>query len=210
MNLRSCIVVAAVIVTGACSKDHPADDTSSLYLAGDSIDRLIDSCKTGHIVQACHEASARKLGAEGTPLDVAGGVDLAVRACDLGDIEACRIAGLRFYDGDVGVKSDPARAAPLLVKACDSDHESGGGESCTVAGDLFRKGEVVAADPARSFRYYQRGCERHDATGCFNAHVTLHKRGDEAGALDYLKRACTLGDHASCDQVAKLTGTAAR
>lgn len=83
-------------------------------------------------------------------------------ACrERGDADACQDAG-RAFEGDVGVRPDPARAAALYELGC----EAGLARGCLSAASLYAWDRSIGGDWPRVARLNRRACDLGDAQGC--------------------------------------------
>ncbi len=96
-------------------------------------------------------------------------------------------------------KGETPRAVELYTHACDV----GFARACVMLGTLYWQGRgVPAADPAKAYSLYMRGCEAGDMAGCFSAAI-CHRTGtcaekNDAKATELLRRACDGGDSRAC------------
>ena len=82
-------------------------------------------------------------------------------ACAPDDARACQHLGDRYARG-VDLELQPARAVPLLERACDH----GRATACLDLSVLYQIGRGVAEDDARAASLLERGCDAGAGMGC--------------------------------------------
>lgn len=154
---------------------------------------------------------------------IAASIELLVKGCDLGDLEACAWAGIALTGG-LEPPYDEARGKKLLASACkaelkaackqleavkkrqanqrDAEREGaacerGDRKACRHAADLWG---VVDSESARRKPLYERGCELGDGAACTG-------RG-KVDAWDrtrstWFQKGCDHGDGAGCRELAQ-------
>jgi serine/threonine-protein kinase len=161
--------------------------------AGEAPGALADPCPDGFAL------SAGKCVAEGSgePKLCAPHDEAACRSeCDRGDAGSCYHLAL-LLNG-----ADPARAAaaaPVFDKACSG----GNAPACFYRATAFERGDVAGRDLARAAEYYERGCDRGDASSCSTLALRLDHASDGWSrdvprALRLWQRACDLGQRFAC------------
>jgi TPR repeat protein len=127
----------------------------------------------------------------------------AKKACDKHGGWPCLAAAVGLDQ-----KKEGPRLLALTQRACDGNDPS----ACYLLGQVYAEGQagLAAANPARATELYTRGCDGDFAPSCFNA-AWQYLRGsgaltDEARGRALLQRACTLGDPAGCDELARRDG----
>jgi TPR repeat protein len=130
---------------------------------------------------------------------------LYAKACDAGDMEACRLLGSMYEDGRGG-GVDFAKALSLYSQSC----EGGDAFSCYGAGSMYENGRSVAADGVRARSYYRRSCDAgnslYNAVGCSGL-ATLTAKGiggsqDLIRARELFEKSCTIGFAVGCNGLA--------
>jgi TPR repeat protein len=120
-----------------------------------------------------------------------------LRACDLGWIRACSVAGGLLKAGQ-GAPVDLARAAALYRRGCDGQNTAFDIEACNTLGVMVFSGEGVAADKPAALALFVRACERGNSKACGN----ITKLGETLplAALpgDQVVARCNQGDAAAC------------
>jgi hypothetical protein len=89
------------------------------------------------------------------------------RACNSGDLAACRYLGIMYYYGgrgevQGGVEQDLSRALALLKQACDGGDAIG----CRYLAVMYYVGRGVEEDRSRALALYKQACDGGDAHGC--------------------------------------------
>ena len=130
-------------------------------------------------------------------------VDEAKTGCAKKDASACGQLAVYLTLG-LGVPEDRKKAMALAKPGCDA----GDALSCYAVGGLLET-DGKPADEARALELYEKACTGKASEGCAElAAVYMSGRtsagADGAKAVDYLKKACTLGDRTSCLQVPML------
>lgn len=130
------------------------------------------------------------------------GVRRAKDACDKHGGWPCMSAA-----ASLDPSTEQAQMLALVQRACDGGDSS----ACYLLGQGYAEGQMgLAPDPKRATALYQRGCDGDFADSCTNlAWQYLRGTGapkDEAQGRTLLVRACTLGDAAGCDELARRDG----
>jgi TPR repeat protein len=113
----------------------------------------------------------------------------------------------------IGTAKNAPRAAEVFRNACERtpNPEDVGGEenrsrACSLLGGLYLAGDGVEKDAGKGREFSERGCEGHDAFGCFNAAVVWATgsgvAADPGKAAAFLDRACQAGDGEGCRDLA--------
>jgi TPR repeat protein len=130
---------------------------------------------------------------------------LHLTACEEGQETSCERLGFAHAYGP-GPNLDPTRTQAALVEGCTRGNPS----ACYIAGASLQEGRLDTPEEmasSASFPLFERGCVLDDARSCAWAGLKLwFGRGvpeDQAGALPYYDKACTLGEaHVGCFNVA--------
>lgn len=167
-------------------------------------------------------------GGDAVATDPKRGVALIVRGCEIGDRQACALAGAEHATGAV-VDKDEAAADRYMTSACDRAHgaacmwiarrraagnelavaaayatracQMGEREACTALSWVYFEGRGVARDDAAGERWAMESCRMGDPPGC----GVLIERGRELpvppslGARMY-SEACAAGMARACER----------
>jgi len=136
-------------------RGSPPDSTGvvrgfELVVAGAEGVLLLDETGARHVAEGREPTRA-----DPSPLSV------QERDCAKGDAQSCRMAGAIWGNG-LGVRPDPARAAPLFVAGC----EAGLGMACLEAASVVGGASERDADPSAAERLWKRACELGEQEGC--------------------------------------------
>jgi hypothetical protein len=97
--------------------------------------------------------------------DPARAAQLFLRSCDMDDYDGCRVLGLAYQHGDLGLTADPAKALGFYVKACEGEPQ-GVTSACADLGKMYEQGIGTVRSLKRAKVYYAMACERHDDGAC--------------------------------------------
>lgn len=154
----------------------------------------------------------------GRTADPARGLELVTNACDQGNPIGCDVLGLAFQRGSV-VGADAKKALEIFAKSCSQGDAfvRGYGEGCVHAADAFQKGVGTRVDVQKASAAIDSACDvgrddfafachEGDAEACVNL-GRCYLRGssvnkDADTARMYFQRACSLGDHTECTELA--------
>jgi uncharacterized protein len=129
-------------------------------------------------------------------------------SCQPSNLNGCLNVGRGYRDG-IGVEKNAAKAAAVFQDVCnreldprDPDAAGNRSRACSLLGALYLAGDGVEKDLTRGRELSERGCERGDAFGCFNA-ASIFANGsgvqkDPAKAASFLDKACQAGDAEGC------------
>ncbi len=172
-------------------------------------DDCAKQCSAGHAKSCVRLSTLYRVGIAGLSRNAEKSMDLARRACDLGDAEGCAWLGSAYE------KTDRAQALALYRKACAAGDPGGcfwiktlkedypvsaadiqdavaqlqrrcddaNAEACQLLASFYDHGEGVAQDKARAFALWQRACDGGDTTGCGNVGY-CYRWGCEGVAID--------------------------
>ncbi len=135
------------------------------------------------------------------------------RACDAGDLDACRSLASLLEHG-IGAPPDPRAARRILEPICRSDAEGWEvASACGSLGWLFESGRGGGRDLAQALALYERRCAL-DAQACLRLGA-LQQEGalgdvDLVAARASYQRSCTAGIPAACIALAELDATTER
>lgn len=124
-NARACASLASALEMGD-RIERDVVRAAELYRRACSLGDALGCRRAGEMYESGRRGHVPTLQApsppDPAPPDLAGdarlAVDLHARACELGDLEACFIAGRMLADGD-GLAADPPRALTLFERACE-------------------------------------------------------------------------------------------
>jgi hypothetical protein len=118
------------------------------------------------------EAALLLLGACGHPPAPAGGsAPSGGASASCSSARSCEDLGIRYITGD-GVRTDGARAARYLEKACSY----GSASACNSAAFIYANAEGGAKqDYTKAMRYWSRACRLGDESGCANYKLAQDK-----------------------------------
>jgi TPR repeat protein len=141
--------------------------------------------------------------APGAPEHEQLSVDEAKAGCDKKVAAACGQLAVYMTLG-LGVPEDKKKAMALAKPGCDA----GDALSCYAVGGLLET-NGKPADEAKALELYEKACTGKAPEGCSELAAVYMSGRTSAGAdgpkaVDYLKKACALGDRTSCLQVPML------
>jgi TPR repeat protein len=116
------------------------------------------------------------------------------RAWTQGAASGCLAKGYALYDGR-GTRVDHPGALVAWERGC----ELGDGIACGNAGAMISKGEGAPDDRERAVKLYARGCSLEGPDACLFLARVARERGDDGKARALLRKACTLGSEAACN-----------
>jgi TPR repeat protein len=154
-------LLPVVIVLGACGSERPAPPDCEH--TAPSTPEHVASCErdcTAGAPAACvavGDALVAAKPAEPEPRAAAA----YLRACELGDVAACRQCGVLHEEGR-GADKDELRAAELYKKACDGSDAAG----CFLLGRLHDEGRGAPFDSDRAAELYARACDGNVGEAC--------------------------------------------
>ncbi len=123
---------------------------------------------------------------------------LYTEACNKGDTYACDHLGNKLKDSDLRQSSEFfQKAFSIRKEKCNR----GDALSCVDLGYMYINGDGVEKNIKEAFSLWEKACNKlKNMIGCFvlALHYELDKR-DIQKALLFYKKACDLGDYASCE-----------
>jgi TPR repeat protein len=129
--------------------------------------------------------------------DYAGALPLMTRACEGGNMAACRDLGIMYVTGK-GVAEDDAHAVSLYRKACDGGNPFG----CGNLGFMYENGLGAGKDEAQASGLYRKACDGGVALGCGSLALMYEKGNgvsvDLAQAVNFYRKACDGGFAPGC------------
>jgi TPR repeat protein len=173
--------------------------------------------------QACAETALRRSAA---PELLPDSAEIMLRACSVGEADACSIAGVMFELGR-GVRPDRERARSLYTRACDRGNARG----CGNLGEMLLQGGArreampllqrscdakqgracvilgrIESEGAKARARFERACGVGEAAGCM-ALADLIERSAESGSRDrvveLLEKACANGSEEGCSRLSR-------
>lgn len=150
-NARACSALASALEMGD-RIERDVVRAAELYRRACSLGEALGCRRAGEMYESGRRGHVPTLQAPSPPdpappdlpRDARRAVDLHARACELGDLEACFIAGRLLTDGD-GLAPDKPRALALFERACDDALALACERAATLA-------------PARQAEFRQRAC----------------------------------------------------
>ncbi len=119
----------------------------------------------------------------------------AARGCSLGGGTSCRLLAMAYFKGR-GVKTDAARGARLLRRACLADTD---GAYCVEYAETFAKGRAGLTVDAGAVAWgYERACGKDPGYACGEAGNYYKGQSDAVKAAGYYARGCKAGDEDAC------------
>jgi TPR repeat protein len=176
VSTKLCLTALAGFLLSSCGVDRAA----------------LDKACEENDAKACHELGTSRIhGLDGKKDRKQGRLDLE-RACELGHLESCHVAGGLSY-----ARRD-RRARRYFQLGCDK----GDLPSCVDLGWMKDHGEGGDTDRAAAEKHYKKACDGGDADGCVLLGLTWRPapggRGDPARMRSYYDRACELGYAPAC------------
>lgn len=163
-----------------------------------------ESCTARNYGHGCYLLGDALL-EKGSAAQVAEGVELFQRACELGHLEGCERYGTALQLGKGVAAIDVAAALEVYSATCDKGHAS----SCRRLGSIYKKGQLAEHDASRTVHFYERACELGDIYSC-NELGDIHLTGLDAiakspdRAARFFESACELGEGRSCYRLSQL------
>jgi TPR repeat protein len=151
---------------------------ATLLASGKGIREDRDAAHWWH-TRACDLGSARSCNFLAHQRGDSSAVDLYVRACQLGDADACLRANPR----------DPAMDRAVLLRGC----ELGASWHCVHAMKMLDQGTGGPVDHAGARRLQSEACSQGHADQCFGLASDARERGDIAAERVLQRRACRAG-----------------
>lgn len=130
-------------------------------------------------------ASCRRAPPEPYPQPRPDPIALLQARCDRGERAVCVELAAHF-----GRQGDPRRGLAYAQRACDLASPRG----CIALAEVYERGELVPADPARALELHVQACLGGLAEACRNAAQRL----SGPDAAQFRRRACAAGDASSC------------
>jgi TPR repeat protein len=134
-----------------------------------------------------------------------------VKACDLGSVSACGMAGKSLVEGKE-VKRDLGRAHDLFVKGCPEPQPSKftpmSKDACVGLANMHLTGKGATKAPAKAEEILERGCSEKFGMTCIDL-AALYTKGakgipkDPAKAEKILRDACGRNDPNACIELGK-------
>ena len=176
----------ALLLTSTLAAQTSGEQRSNISAA-----HLKRGCDSGN-AKDCYRLGARRALGEGIRIDYAVASRLFERACDLGEVDGCRVAIAMHGGVFARAPFDGNRQYELVERACDLGH----GASCRWLG---ARG---AWDDARTFEYRKRACRERDANGCYDLSqaysIGRGLRGNPSEEGARYERGCDLGSTQRC------------
>lgn len=217
MRMKTTIIAVAVMAIADCSgSSPPTPDSHARPSPAKAAPRVAarqpGQCDLSTLPASCDGQPAFGEYGHGCHAALASWLE---RRCDGGDARCCGFLGEAIQRGHLGVAPDPARAASLLGRACDSGAMR---DVCARFGIALLHGDGVARDPAGARVAFQKGCDLGDGAACLQLVVPYRDGDDELGvqrdaarAVALARRACDLGSDLGCGEAGLLllTGSGA-
>ncbi|NPA03561.1 MAG: sel1 repeat family protein [Epsilonproteobacteria bacterium] len=94
------------------------------------------------------------------------------------------------------------------TSVCENECNNGKGDSCTILGLLYAKGQGVTKDHKKAIEYLTKACNSNSAKGCLNLGV-MYANGmgvpkDTKKATFLFRKACDLGEQEGCKHYQRL------
>lgn len=183
--LRAIALLVAVSAACGGGQKKPASPPPERCASPEACKR---GCDAGH-GESCLDLGARFHDGKGVANDAA--TELSSKACELGNIDGCELAGRLYANGEPPF--DEAKAIAFFGKACAIKRAT----SCTYLGTIFAT-RGNARDVARALPLLDAGCDGGDVLGC-HALAYVYETGlgvavDAARAATYYKKACKLDE----------------
>lgn len=119
------------------------------------------------------------------------GLQVLARACKLGQMSGCHLAGV------LGLGDEAEGQVTLAVERLRTACTGGVAESCMTLGNVYGKEDLGPTDLERSKQFFGRACDLGKADACiFLGKIHLGK--DRERAHSYYMKACALGTATSC------------
>jgi hypothetical protein len=139
----------------------------------------------------------------GGPQQPEDAVEIWKIACDNGNVRACNILGMKYFDGEI-VDQDFEVAASFFQKGCDAgppSHET----ACGNLGTLYARGKGVPQNDKKAVNLFEKGCESNNGWSCYNL-AKAYENGngvtsDEEKASKLYEKACELDQEQACEAV---------
>ena len=190
--MRKAFIVVVVVAVGllGCNKDKPREPAA----AGSGSAKLEEPKVVVAVDAPPAEPPAAKLDAPAA-LALIKSVDNACKG------KACAVLGVEL------IKTDPAKALPLLKRGC----ETGDGISCGMLGLAFKEGLGITKNLAATVALNTKSCDLGYFKGCYNLGLMLYNgegvAADEPTGLQVLEKACNGDAYRACGSLADLYAT---
>ncbi|QKF91969.1 tetratricopeptide repeat protein [Campylobacter sp. CCUG 57310] len=164
------------------------------------------ACEEDQVAAACYIVAKKQ--EEGyMPQEDTGQIfKLYQKACDMGDMDACKAIGDIYNEGRGGVATDHKKAREIYEKVC----EAGLGDACFEFGHFYK----LDKDFKNAVRLYEFACQNDSPYGCYM--LAQMYEGSKSGIKKDLKRslvffmqACDGGIYEACedsDRISKIIG----
>lgn len=125
---------------------------------------------------------------------------IAEKACKKGSDYGCYHAG-----GLLGVKKEFKKAMAYHEKGCNMNTKQWSGRCCSELGAIYLESlDFAERDTAKAMELFEKGCELGYGYACYSA-AAKYKLGlsapvDESKFLEYVRKACDLGERLGCLQ----------
>lgn len=181
-----------------------------------AVARYDEACQMGSST-ACTNLGFLYERGQGVKQDKARALAMYQKGCDGGSCQTSNLAGCvnvgRAYRDGIGAAKDAGRAAASFQKACDRNPspddlhaDENRARACSLLGGLYLAGDGLEKDVTKGRELSERGCERGDSFGCFNAAVIFTNgwgvSADASKAASFLDAACKAGDAEGCHDLA--------
>ncbi|WP_169943141.1 tetratricopeptide repeat protein [Campylobacter sp. RM15925] len=161
------------------------------------------SCYDDKVAAACNIAGII-LGSMG---DQNRADELYKKACDMGDMDACKTVGDMHNEGFGGFKVDYAKARELYDKSCNAQISS----ACMMLAYHYNGGiGGLKEDYKKAAELYEKACNMDNLQGCLTIAI-VYKDGSEEikrdmkKAAEFYGKACDLGYDEGCVQFRRLS-----
>jgi TPR repeat protein len=128
-------------------------------------------------------------------------VQVAEKACTMGDGAECRNLGVWTYRSLYGLKRNDAKTKAYLEMACNDVAVQG----CGVYAEMHFNGVGMPVDRKAGFELAQRGCVSDEYESCYYlAKAYKYGWGTPVSTADYataLRKACDLGNDLACQDL---------
>lgn len=120
----------------------------------EEVKKLEAECNNGN-ADSCYFLANKYSNGNGVAEYLIKAFELREKACNLGDMGSCGVAGLGYFYGiEDDIQQDLNKALPYLEKGCNSEFAIG----CGALANMYFNGVIVKKDIKKAYNYYEKSC----------------------------------------------------